>query len=221
MDALALLKADHKTVEQLFRKFEKAGDHARTQKRKLVDELVRALSIHAAIEEQVFYPAVRARGDMLVSDVLRSLEEHHVLKLLLAELDGMSPEAERFDAKVQVLMEATRAHVVEEEQYLFPEVRKLFRPQELRSLGMQLEQAKGSAPTHPHPSAPDTPPANLVAGAVTAVMDLGRDALRAARRKAGLKVREARDATLSRQRTARQRETARASFEVDQGPALH
>ena len=60
MDAISLLKADHKTVEQLFKRLEKAGDRARTQKRSIVDRIVEELSIHAAIEEQVFYPVVRA-----------------------------------------------------------------------------------------------------------------------------------------------------------------
>ncbi|MHA7627303.1 hemerythrin domain-containing protein [Corallococcus sp. M7] len=190
MDAITLLKADHKTVEQLFRKFEKAGDHALAHKRKLVDEMVRELSIHAAIEEQVFYPAVRARSEDLSPDVLRALEEHHVVKWVLSELDTLPPESERFDAKVHVLMENVRAHVTEEEQYLFPEVKKAFKPQELRQVGEALELAKKGAPTHPHPAAPDTPPGNLLTGAVAAVMDMGRDALRTARRKAVTQVRK-------------------------------
>jgi hemerythrin superfamily protein len=198
MDAIALLKADHKTVEQLFRKFEKAGDHALAQKRKLVDQMVQSLSIHAAIEEQVFYPAVRARAEDLGEDVLRSLEEHHVVKWLLSELDTLPPEAERFDAKVQVLMENVRSHVTEEEQYLFPEVRKAFKPQELRQVGEALALAKKAAPTHPHPLAPDTPPGNLLTGAVAAVMDMGRDALRVARRKAVTQVRKAAPARLKK-----------------------
>jgi hemerythrin superfamily protein len=189
MDAIALLKADHKTVEQLFRKYEKAGPHAHKLKRKLVDQMVHELSVHAVIEEQVFYPAVRAREDALGEDVLRSLEEHHVVKLVLAELDGMPAEAERFDAKVRVLMETVRAHLLEEESAMFPAVKKAFRPQELRTMADVLEMAKKAAPTRPHPLAPDTPPGNLVAGAVSAVVDMGRDALRAARRKATSKAR--------------------------------
>lgn len=189
MDAIAFLKADHKTVEQLFRKFEKAGPNAYKLKRKLVDQMVHELSVHAVIEEQVFYPAVRARAEGLGDDVLNALEEHHVVKLVLAELDGMPPEAERFDAKVHVLMENVRSHVLEEESELFPAVKKAFRPQELRTMADVLEMAKRAAPTRPHPAAPDTPPGNLVAGAVSAVMDIGRDALRAARRKAASKAR--------------------------------
>ncbi|MFP2927362.1 hemerythrin domain-containing protein [Pyxidicoccus sp. 3LG] len=189
MDAIALLKVDHKTVEQLFRKYEKAGPNAHKLKRRLVDQMVHELSVHASIEEQVFYPAVRARAQELGDDVLCALEEHHVVKLVLAELDALPPEAERFDAKVHVLMESVRSHVLEEESELFPAVKKAFRPQELRTMADVLEMAKKAAPTRPHPLAPDTPPANIVAGAVSAVMDIGRDALRSARRKAVTKAR--------------------------------
>jgi hemerythrin superfamily protein len=184
MDAIALLKADHKTVETLFRKFEQAGRNAKKLKRKLVDQMVRELAIHAVIEEQVFYPAVRSRADALEDDVLEALEEHHVVKWLLKELEKLAPEAERFDAKVKVLMENVRTHVTEEERSLFPQVRKAFSPSELRDMAEALTLARRASPTRPHPRAPDTPPGNLVAGAMSAVLDMGKDALRAARRKA-------------------------------------
>ncbi|SET49307.1 hemerythrin domain-containing protein [Stigmatella erecta] len=184
MDAIALLKADHKTVETLFRKFEKAGDNAKKLKRKLVDQIIRELAVHAVIEEQVFYPAVRAKAGKLEPQVLEALEEHHVAKWLLSELDSLPPEAERFDAKVSVLMESIRHHVKEEEEELFPQVRKAFSPRELRDMADALTLAKKAAPTRPHPRAPDTPPGNVVAGAVSTVLDMGRDAVRAMRRKA-------------------------------------
>ncbi|MFE8603629.1 hemerythrin domain-containing protein [Archangium violaceum] len=184
MDAIALLKADHKTVETLFRKFEQAGRNAKKLKRKLVDQIVRELAIHALIEEQILYPSIRARATTLEDQVLEALEEHHVAKWLLKELENLPPEAERFDAKVKVLIENIRTHVTEEERTLFPQVRKAFSPQELRDMAEALMLAKRAAPTRPHPRAPDTPPGNLVAGAVSAVLDMGKDALRAARRKA-------------------------------------
>ncbi|WPB77522.1 hemerythrin domain-containing protein [Archangium violaceum] len=184
MDAIALLKADHKTVETLFRKFEQAGRNAKKLKRKLVDQIVRELAIHALIEEQILYPSIRARATTLEDQVLQALEEHHVAKWLLKELESLPPEAERFDAKVKVLIENIRTHVTEEERTLFPQVRKAFSPQELRDMAEALMLAKRAAPTRPHPRAPDTPPGNLVAGAVSAVLDMGKDALRAARRKA-------------------------------------
>lgn len=182
MDAIALLKADHKTVEALFRRFEQAGRNARKLKRKLVDQMVRELAIHAVIEEQVFYPAVRAKAEVLEDTVLEALEEHHVVKWLLKELEHLPPEAERFDAKVTVLIENVRTHVEVEEQVLFPELRKVFEPSELREMAQILAVAKKAAPTRPHPRAPDVPPGNLAAGAVSSVLDLGKDALQAARR---------------------------------------
>lgn len=183
MDAIALLKADHKTVEALFRRFEQAGRHANKLKRSLVDRMVRELSIHAAIEEQVFYPAVRAKAEKLVDPVLEALEEHHVVKWLLTELKDLAPDAERFEAKVKVLIENVRTHVAEEEKILFPQVRKAFTPAELKEMAGMLTMAKSAAPTRPHPRSPDTPPGNLVTGAVSAVLDMGKDAVQSARHK--------------------------------------
>ena len=91
-------------------------------KRQLVDTMIEELSRHAEIEELVFYPAVRREVGDSESDVLEALEEHHVVKLVLRELDDLEPTDERFDAKVTVMMESVRHHVQEEEQTLFPEV---------------------------------------------------------------------------------------------------
>jgi hemerythrin superfamily protein len=183
MDAIALLKADHKKVETLFRKFEQAGRNAKKMKRRLVDQIVRELAVHSAIEEQVFYPAVRGKGGELQQMILLALEEHHVAKWLLKELEDLSPDAERFEAKVLVLMESIRTHVAEEEREVFPQVRKAFTPAELKAMAQALMVAKRSAPTRPHPRAPDTPPGNLVAGTMSSMLDMGKDAIRAFRRR--------------------------------------
>lgn len=181
MDAIALLKADHKAVETLFRRFEQAGRHARKTKRRLVDQIVRELAVHASIEEQVFYPTVRSKGGKLEEMILLALEEHHVAKWTLKELEDLAPDAERFEAKVLVLMETMRNHISEEERELFPQVRKAFTPAELKAMAQALIVAKRAAPTHPHPRAPDTPPGNLVAGTVSTVLDMGKDAIQALR----------------------------------------
>jgi hemerythrin superfamily protein len=183
MDAIALLKADHKTVETLFRKFERAGRTAKKLKRRLVDQIVRELAVHSVIEEQVFYPAVRGKGGKLEEMILLALEEHHVAKWLLKELEDLPPDAERFEAKVLVLMESIRTHVAEEEREVFPQVRKAFTPAELKAMAQALILAKRTAPTRPHPRAPDTPPGNLVAGTMSSVLDMGKDAIRALRRR--------------------------------------
>jgi hemerythrin superfamily protein len=171
MDAISMLKADHKTVEQLFKRFEKAGDRAHAQKRDIVDRIIEELSVHAAVEEQFFYPVARATVPQTEDVVLESLEEHHIVKWVLSELDSMSPEDERFDAKVTVLMENVRHHVKEEESEFFPKVRKELGRKALDDLGAAMARAKKTAPTHPHPRASDTPPGNLVVGTAAGVAD--------------------------------------------------
>jgi len=185
MDLITLLKNDHKTVEELFKKFEQAGDRANKTKRRLVDEIMTELSIHAAIEEQVFYPATREARQETEEMVLEALEEHHLVKLALSELEKMDPEDERFTPKVTVLIENVRHHVKEEEGEMFPKVRKAMKPKQLEALGEQLEEAKKSAPTRPHPAAPDEPPGNMIAGGVAAVMDAGKDAIRGVKEEIG------------------------------------
>jgi hemerythrin superfamily protein len=186
MNAITLLKQDHRTVEDLFKRFESLGPRAKKGKRDVVERIVKELAVHAVIEEMVLYPAIRAefeKGD--VDDlVLESLEEHHVVKWTLSELDGMDPAAERFDAKVKVLMESVRHHVKEEEKELFPTVSKTFGRARLEELGEALAEAKKAAPTRPHPRSPDEPPGNIVAGAGAAMIDKVRDTGRKAVRDA-------------------------------------
>jgi hemerythrin superfamily protein len=180
MDAITLLKNDHRTVEKLFKKFEKTGDDAAAAKREVVDAIIEELSVHTAIEEQVFYPAVREALPDLDDIVLEGLEEHHVSKWTLAELADMSPEHERFDAKVTVLIESVRHHLKEEEEDLFPDVRKALGRKALGQIGDAMEEARRTAPTTPRPTLPDTPPGNLTAGAAAAA---SRKARRAATEK--------------------------------------
>jgi hemerythrin superfamily protein len=178
-DVLTLLRQDHRKVDDLFKRFENSGERAYKAKRKLVDQIINELSIHAAIEEEVFYPGVRERMQQSQADVLESLEEHHLVKVTLSELEGLDPGDERFDAKVMVMMESVRHHAKEEEEgQLFPRVRKAFTPAELREMGARLEQARKRAPTRPHPHAPDEPPGNSLAAPVSALLDRGRDIVR-------------------------------------------
>lgn len=177
MDAITLLKQDHKAVEKLFKQFEKATQPAR--QRTLAQEVIKELSVHAAIEEIVFYPAIRGRVPETEDTVLESLEEHHIVKWVLSELEDMKPDNERFKAKMTVLIESVRHHVEEEEAELFPQVRKAVGRKELGELGEALEKAKKTAPTRPHPKAPDTPPGNVVAGSAAGAVDRAKDRVRA------------------------------------------
>jgi hemerythrin-like domain-containing protein len=171
MDAITLLKDDHKTVERLFKQFEKAGDNASVEKRRIVDRIIEELSVHAAIEEQFFYPVTRATVPETEDMALESLEEHHVVKWLLSELTNLDPSNERFDAKVTVLIENVRHHVEEEESDYFPMVRKELSRAALTEIGDSMASAKKTAPTKPHPRMPDEGPANLVSGAIAGVAD--------------------------------------------------
>ena len=189
-----MLRADHREVERLFKQFEKTGPKAHVTRRQIVDRIIGELSVHAAIEEQVFYPAVREAVPSSEDVVLESLEEHHIVKWTLNELEGMDPEHERFIAKATVLVESVRHHVEEEEDELFPKVREALTRKQLAELGEAMATAKESAPTRPHPMAPDTPPGNLVAGAGAAVVDKAKDAVKKARgsakKKAGSRARK-------------------------------
>jgi hemerythrin superfamily protein len=171
MDAITLLRNDHKTVEQLFKRFEKTGDGAHVEKRRIVDQIIEQLSVHAAVEEQVFYPVARATVPDTEDIALESLEEHHIVKWLLSELVGLDPTNERFNAKVTVLIENVRHHVEEEESGFFPKVRNELGRKALTDLGAALSDAKASAPTHPHPRSPAVPPGNTFVGAIAGVVD--------------------------------------------------
>jgi hemerythrin superfamily protein len=142
-DAVALIKADHRTVEQLFREFEEAGDRAYKTKQQLVSQIIQELEVHATIEEEIYYPAVEAKakkdGKELVAE---AVEEHHVVKVLLGELATMSAEDESFDAKVTVLMENVRHHVEEEEEELLPQSQEILGEDELTRLGKELAVRK-------------------------------------------------------------------------------
>lgn len=176
MDAITMLRDDHRRVQKLFRQFEKLGEDGDTgEKRRLVGEIVRELSVHAAVEEQAFYPAVRREVPDVGDTVLEGLEEHHIVKWTLDELDGMAGDEERFDAKVTVLIESVRHHVEEEEGEMFPKVREAMGRKALQDLGETMERVRRTAPTHPHPKAPDEPPGNLVAGTASGLLDRAKD----------------------------------------------
>jgi len=137
MDAIVMLRADHKEVEALFKRLEK-DDLA------VVPDICAALSQHAYIEEQVFYPAVRAEVDGALDDVLEAVEEHHLVKTLVEELTALDPGDETYKAKATVLMELVRHHVEEEEGEMFPQVRSALGRKRLAEIGEQLESAKAS-----------------------------------------------------------------------------
>jgi hypothetical protein len=138
-DAIALLKADHRTVEELFEKFEKATGEGRKQS--LAEEICLELSVHAQIEEEIFYPACEGKVD---EDLLKeSYVEHDGAKVLIAELVKGDRSDEFYDAKVKVLQEEIEHHVEEEEKRmegLFAQARKA--GLDMEALGSELAARK-------------------------------------------------------------------------------
>jgi hemerythrin superfamily protein len=138
MKATDLLKKQHKEVKALFKKIEKTQNGR--ARRQLLDEIVSALEGHTIIEEEMFYPAVRGlETQKAEAMVLEAFEEHHVVKLVLAELPTVNPDDERFEAKMTVLSELVLHHADEEEKDMFRLAQKLGKD-ELESLGEQMEQ---------------------------------------------------------------------------------
>ena len=149
-DAIVILKADHKEIRDLFRKFQVAGDKAVKTKEKIVGQIIELLTVHTYIENEVMYPEVCALLPDLKDDVLESYEEHHVADVLCMELAGLPGGAERFDAKATVLIENVTHHIDEEEQDWFPKVRA----------GLPASSFKNSGPDSSRPGRrrPGRPP---------------------------------------------------------------
>ena len=119
-DAIALLKADHEAVSELFAQFEKT--RSSPNKKALVTQICTALSVHAQIEEEIFYPAVKAalKDKLLVPE---ATVEHTSVKDLIAQLESAEPDGEMYDAKVKVLSEYVKHHVKEEHTEMFPKAK--------------------------------------------------------------------------------------------------
>jgi hemerythrin superfamily protein len=141
MNALKLLKTDHKTIKELFKKAEKSKDEK--QQKQLFEKIKAELETHTHIEETIFYPAV-GQTDELKDMVLESLEEHKQVKTLLREMENLTSDSEKFESKLKVLMENVEHHAEEEEEgKMFPKIRKLMNTEKLERLGKELEAAKG------------------------------------------------------------------------------
>lgn len=139
LDAVALLKKDHRTVEDLFAEFEKASGDGR--KEKIAHKICLELSVHATIEEEIFYPA--CDGKVEEELLTEAYVEHDGAKVLIAEILGGGPDDEYYDAKVKVLSEEIEHHVKEEEKRmegLFAQARKA--GLDMDALGEQLAARK-------------------------------------------------------------------------------
>jgi hemerythrin-like domain-containing protein len=137
-----LLKADHDKVRALFREFESAGENAHKKKQSIAERVFRELEVHTKIEEEVFYPAVRAKmGDEGEEMVEESLQEHHVVDVLIGEMQGLEPDNPEWEAKFTVLMENVEHHADEEEKEMFPGAEKKLGA-DLETLGERMQRRK-------------------------------------------------------------------------------
>jgi hemerythrin superfamily protein len=123
-DAIAMLTAEHREVKAMFEQYEGLGERAMASKKKIADRICAALTLHAAIEEEIFYPAMRAASKEAADLLDEALVEHAGAKDLIAQLQEMDPEDDLYDAKVKVLGEQIEHHVGEEEGEMFPKAKK-------------------------------------------------------------------------------------------------
>lgn len=136
-DAMALLKADHELVSDLFDEYE--NSHSAAKKKRIVAQICDELTVHAQIEEEIFYPAVkRALKDHELIPEARV--EHATLKDLIAQVEGKEPDDEMFDAKIKVMREYVKHHVKEEQNEIFPKAKST--DLDMMELGAKLSERK-------------------------------------------------------------------------------
>jgi len=141
-DVIDLLTEDHRKVEEMFEEYESTKDESDDEaKSALVATICLELTMHAAVEEEIFYPAARGALDEDDADMLDEAEvEHATVKILIADLADMQPSDALYDAKVKVLSEYVKHHVQEEEGEIFPSVRES--EMDLESLGEEVSTRK-------------------------------------------------------------------------------
>jgi iron-sulfur cluster repair protein YtfE (RIC family) len=148
MHAIDLLKADHAKVQELFRQYEKAGG----RQREIAEQIFTELEIHATLEEELFYPALRGRVESVTAEVAESedeeedlvaeaMEEHREVKTLIQTLRALAPSDEQFQTKFAELRESVEEHVGMEEDELMPDAVATLGG-ELEQLGRQLEERR-------------------------------------------------------------------------------
>jgi hemerythrin superfamily protein len=144
MKATDILKKQHREVKGLFKKIENTEESS--ERKQLLDQITQALELHTRLEEEIFYPAVRGLETRQAEEmVAEALEEHHVVKLVLADLPHVDPEDERFEAKMTVLSELVEHHADEEEKEMFKSAKRLG-DDELEALGELMEARMGERP---------------------------------------------------------------------------
>lgn len=175
-DLVDLIIDDHRDVEAVFTELEQGGQSPE-QRKQLVDHVIANLVRHSVAEEQLLYPTARKvlpDGDEVAD---HEIKEHAEAEQTMKRLEQCEPNDQDFERQVTELIAAIRHHVEEEESTLLPQIKANCPNEQLTKLGDHFEKAKKIAPTRPHPSAPDTPPANLVLDPGAAIIDKVRDTL--------------------------------------------
>lgn len=139
-NAIAMLTAEHREVEELFDQYEKLTDRAKVKKKKLADQICTALILHTTIEEEIFYPAMREAVNEAADKLDEAVVEHAAAKDLIQQIQQMDPDEDLYDAKVKVLSEEVQHHVKEEEKELFPMAKKS--DMDMAELGQQMQSRK-------------------------------------------------------------------------------
>jgi hemerythrin superfamily protein len=170
-DAIALLTADHRVVEGLLSEIEGVTD----PDPKVVNRIVKALSVHDAIEKEFLYPTVRRSLDTGGELAYHSISEHDAVAKTLLAVDRAKVGSDEMNVALGTLIDLVRTHVHEEESQIFPALQAAMSPAELDNLGEVLATAKAVAPTRPHPLAPSGGLGTMVAGALSAPLDKVRD----------------------------------------------
>ncbi|GAB3212765.1 hemerythrin domain-containing protein [Marinactinospora thermotolerans] len=175
-DLVSVIISDHREVERVFTELE-SGTGSPEHRKRLVEHVITELVRHSVAEEQYMYPAARKAlpdGDEIAD---HELQEHAEAERVMKELDGLAPGDARFDELLGELMADIRHHIADEERDLLPRLQSACSAEELRDLGEKVLRAKESAPTRPHPSAPDQPPANRILDPGAGMIDRLRDKL--------------------------------------------
>ncbi|WP_030716594.1 hemerythrin domain-containing protein [Streptomyces sp. NRRL F-2580] len=168
------LMADHREVEEIFGRIQSKPGQGQ-ELRDLVDEVTIELVRHSVAEEQYLYPAVREYvegGDRLAD---KEIEDHGRVEKILKQLEKMDTGDAQMSPVLQQLMEEVAEHIQDEENNLFPMLRRTCSAEKLDELGDKVRRAKTMAPTRPHPSAPSTPPANKLLAPGAGLVDRARD----------------------------------------------
>jgi hemerythrin superfamily protein len=170
------IAADHRAIRELVRSLEVATSEP-THRRSLMDRLTECVARHQAAEEKVLYPQLRSKLQDTDGQVDHRIAEHQGIEYVLQSLERLPADQRRFDVLLAELSARVRDHLNAEEE-LLPRLAEVFSPPELHDLGRRFQAARQPAPSRPHPSAPDSPPANLVVDPALAAVDRMRDAVR-------------------------------------------